>query len=343
MTAPATTLTLRGFAGPEDYPIIRDLINATYAAADIKASETVKEVEHQYTHLENCDIQRDFQLATAANGRPLGYVRVQWLDDQEGLRRYHLNLNVGREGEAAGVDDALLAWAEARVQALAAEQPTGRPQVKQTFVYNEKTQAGQLERLLARGFAPVRYGNLMVRDLTTPITLTPLPEGVYVRACTPADDRPIFDALHEAFRDHWGYAAPPDMDADYAEWVSWPIRNPALYQVAFALNAHDGGEVAGMVLNFISAEDNRVFNLKRGWTDPIAVRRPWRKQGLARALIMRSLRLFADMGLTEAALGVDTQNPNGALQLYTSCGFVPVSRSVTVRKTLKVSNRARDL
>jgi ribosomal protein S18 acetylase RimI-like enzyme len=36
--------------------------------------------------------------------------------------------------------------------------------------------------------------------------------------------------------------------------------------------------------------------------------------------------------MTEAALGVDTQNPSGALHLYESCGFVPVSRTIEYRR-----------
>ena len=38
--------------------------------------------------------------------------------------------------------------------------------------------------------------------------------------------------------------------------------------------------------------------------------------------------------MTEAALGVDTENPSGALHLYECCGFVPVSREATYRKAL---------
>ena len=88
----------------------------------------------------------------------------------------------------------------------------------------------------------------------------------------------------------------------------------------------------------IGEKENRVFNLKRGWADPICVRRPWRRRGVAHALIMRSLRLFANMGLTEAALGVDTENTSGALRVYESCGFRPVSRSVTMRKTMALGD-----
>ena len=74
---------------------------------------------------------------------------------------------------------------------------------------------------------------------------------------------------------------------------------------------------------------------KRGWTENIAVRRPWRKRGLARALIIRSLAMLKAQGMTEAALGVDTQNTSGALRVYESCGFKPVFTSVNYRKEMR--------
>jgi ribosomal protein S18 acetylase RimI-like enzyme len=39
--------------------------------------------------------------------------------------------------------------------------------------------------------------------------------------------------------------------------------------------------------------------------------------------------------MTEAALGVDTENPSGALQLYESLGYRPVQRWVHYRKAVK--------
>jgi ribosomal protein S18 acetylase RimI-like enzyme len=64
------------------------------------------------------------------------------------------------------------------------------------------------------------------------------------------------------------------------------------------------------------------------------VRRPWRKQGLARALIARSMRLLQEQGMTEAGLGVDAQNPNGALRLYEGLGFRVIRRFATFEKLL---------
>jgi ribosomal protein S18 acetylase RimI-like enzyme len=38
--------------------------------------------------------------------------------------------------------------------------------------------------------------------------------------------------------------------------------------------------------------------------------------------------------MTEAALGVDTENESGALRVYEGCGFRVVSRSTNYRKPL---------
>jgi mycothiol synthase len=65
------------------------------------------------------------------------------------------------------------------------------------------------------------------------------------------------------------------------------------------------------------------------------VRRPWRRRGLARALIARSLQVLKDQGMTEACLGVDAQNPNGARHLYESMGFCSVKEFVTYRKLME--------
>lgn len=99
--------------------------------------------------------------------------------------------------------------------------------------------------------------------------------------------------------------------------------------------AWEGDEVVGMVLNFIDTKENLAFGRKRGYTENIAVRRPWRRRGIARALIATSLRMLKERGMEEAALGVDTQNLSGALRLYESLGYQPVKQFITYRKGMK--------
>jgi ribosomal protein S18 acetylase RimI-like enzyme len=89
-----------------------------------------------------------------------------------------------------------------------------------------------------------------------------------------------------------------------------------------------------MVRSFINHAENAEYNRKRGWTEFISVRRPWRKRGLARALIVESFEVLKQHGMTEAALGVDAENLSGALRVYESVGFRVVKRSSTYRKPL---------
>ena len=52
-------------------------------------------------------------------------------------------------------------------------------------------------------------------------------------------------------------------------------------------------------------------------------------------MIVQSLYAIKERGMTEAALGVDTQNTSGALHLYESVGFRPVSRHNIYNKPME--------
>jgi ribosomal protein S18 acetylase RimI-like enzyme len=109
-----------------------------------------------------------------------------------------------------------------------------------------------------------------------------------------------------------------------------PDFDPSLWRVAW-----QGDQVAGMVLSFIDKDENEIYGHKRGYTENICVRRPWRRQGLAKALIALSLIALKERGMTEAGLGVDAENISGALHLYESMGYRVVKTSTIYRKPIK--------
>jgi ribosomal protein S18 acetylase RimI-like enzyme len=324
----------RRFAGESDFPRMAEIINAVARAYKYEFIQRADELANDYAHLTNCDLSTDFVLVETADGRAVAYSRVSWDQEVDGPYRYHIVLNVHPDfREPPDLERALLAWAEARLRAIAAAHPADAPKVFQVWVPSSDIDTQRVQLLEAAGYRAVRWGYLMRRDLSEPIEERALPAGLEVRPVTPADYRKVWEAHHEAFRDHWGYREPTD--EEYQGWLASPTFDASLWQVAWAPGASGrGDQVAGMVLNFIPREENEQLGLKRGWTDPISVRRPWRKIGLAKALLLRSLRLLKEQGMTEAMLGVDTQNPSGALQLYESCGFRPVKRSTTYRKDL---------
>ena len=318
-------LTLRGWRDDGDFAIIADLCNrATFGDGDT-FMVTPDSVRAQYLNLNNTDLARDVQIAEM-NGEPVGYGRVEFWDEENGARIYMIFGRIAPEWRRHGIGTAMLARNEQRVAELAQLYPTEREQFLQSSAGSDHV--GNIALLDHAGYQAVRYGFDMVRDLSQPIGSTDLPAGIEVRTPTPDQYRQVWDADVEAFRDHWGYRVPTE--DDYKGWLEWSYLAPHLWQVAW-----QGDEIVGMVQNFINANENAKTGIQRGYTEGISVRRPWRKRGIATALINRSLLMFRDMGMTEAALGVDAENTSGALRVYKGCGFVVTKQATTYRKALE--------
>ncbi len=181
-------------------------------------------------------------------------------------------------------------------------------------------EVGHRAMLETAGFTINRWFFLMHRPTLDGIPDVPLPEGLELRPVRPADHRAIFDAEFEAFRDHW---QPHDYDeSEYETLYKKTDLDTDLWVVAW-----EGDEIAGVVQNWIWAEENAQLGVKRGWLEHISVRRPWRRRGLGRAITAESLRRLRGTGMTDAMLGVDAENPTNALGLYQGLGFEVAQRS----------------
>ena len=51
-------------------------------------------------------------------------------------------------------------------------------------------------------------------------------------------------------------------------------------------------------------------------------------------MLVQSILMFREMGFDETSLGVDTQNPNHALNLYEGVGYKQVRQGIIYRKPL---------
>ena len=115
----------------------------------------------------------------------------------------------------------------------------------------------------------------------------------------------------------------------YARFLEFPYNDLTLWKVAW-----DDEGIAGQVRSFIDTAHNEAYSRKRGYTEAISTARRWRRRGVAKALIVESIRELAKRGMTEVALTVHTDNPRGAFQLYSSLGYEEVARWTTYRKPL---------
>jgi ribosomal protein S18 acetylase RimI-like enzyme len=134
--------------------------------------------------------------------------------------------------------------------------------------------------------------------------------------------------MAEAFRDHWGEAE--WVEEDWQRWAADPDNeDPRLWRVGW-----DGDQVAGVIATTVPAEENERYGRSRVYVASVSVRRPWRRRGLARALLASSLVAAREAGYTSASLGVDTNSPTGATDLYRSLGFEPEKTFIAWRKLM---------
>ncbi len=316
-------VAFRPFQGTSDYPDFARIITASSRGEGNDRVETAEGIASGYDHLERCDPERDL-LVAEVDGVPVGYTRVWWDQEATGPRIYRsvcfLDPAFGRRGIGA----ALIAWDEGRLREIAAEHDAPD---KLLEAWANDGNAGATALIRAAGYEPITYAAEMVRPSVDDLPDHPLPEGLEIRPVTEEHIRAILEADGEAFRDHWGYVAPTD--ESFARTLAFPYNDPTLWKVAW-----DADGVAGQVRSFINTVENEEHGRLRGWTENISTARRWRRRGVAKALIVESIRELAARGMTEVALGVHTENPNGAFDLYAGLGYEVVSTWTTYRKPL---------
>jgi mycothiol synthase len=173
-------------------------------------------------------------------------------------------------------------------------------------------------------YRPVRHFFRMQAVLAGADEAPVWPEGVVVRTFQPGDERTFYDLHQETFADHWEH----DQPDPYEEWAHWLLQ-PPMYEPDLWFLAEEDGEPAGIAICYRRQEAPSM-----GRVDILGVRRPWRRRGLGRALMLHAFAEFKRAGLTEADLGVDGESLTGATRLYESVGMHVAARRDVYEKQL---------
>lgn len=309
-----------------DAAAVAQLWNRCDEADGVPWRASVGEIENWLSRAnEKFDAARDMRMVEA-DGALIATWQVDWVDTTDGLREYRLDGMVDPEWRRKGIGTWLLHDSQAHARSRDAALPTELPRLFGSW--QPDTRLGALALMRREGFAPARYFFDMVRPTMDGIVVPPLPDGLELRPVASDQLRQLWSADTEAFRDHWGGF--DDSDERFATWTGDPNFDPSLFVIAW-----DGDEIAGGVFNEIDETGNRAFNRKRGWLSSVFVRRRWRRRGLGAAVVARSLEVLRERGMTSAGLGVDAENPTGALGLYERAGFEVDFRSTAFRKPME--------
>lgn len=228
---------------------------------------------------------------------------MESLVDGRALLRFDGTVHPERRGE--GVGSELLRRLEERAAAAAAERFPDTPLWLRT---SGGLVASDAQRLLeAAGYEPDNYFVTMQVDLATwddPGQPSPavVPDPGQLSAAR--------DAHNDAFRDHRNHSPIPADQWNF--WLGTSTFRPALAQVVV-----DGDRVLAYALS--GEEQPGVLH-----TNIVGTRREARGRGLARQVLLATLRAARDARYAVAELEVDTTSPTGADRLYASAGYRPV-------------------
>jgi mycothiol synthase len=323
--APAIAgLRFRGLVRPDDVGPVVALANRAAAADQLDEYETPEQWANWLEHDSRRDPDRDILLAEV-DGTLVGFTIAGWAPDNDGSHNYGVWGTVDATWRRRGIGAALLRWTEARLRRVAAGHP---PSVeKRLESWAHEAERARIALLEANGYAVVRYFFLMDRATLDDVPQARFPQGVEIRPVRDEHLPAIFEMEVAAFRDHFGGI--DDTSEAFERMVRDPRRDSSLWVVAW-----HGDQIVGQSLNRINRAENEALGVARGWVNAVGVRREWRQQGIGRALVAESLRVLREAGMTCARLGVDAENPHGALGLYESLGFGVVKRGRNYRKPM---------
>lgn len=239
-------------------------------------------------------LARDALVAQDGDGQIVAYAIV---------RRFGAIAMVTPGHEGRGIGTHLLAWTQERDRAQ------GRPRHRQWVSANNARAAALLREA---GYEHVRAYTRLACALHGELPDPDPPRGVVLRTIDPTSDARELHAL-----DALSFAANPDYEPEsFDEFV-----DEHLSAHDFAPELSTVAQTGGAMVGFLIAR--RFEDQNAGFINLLAVHPEHRHQGIATTLLRRAFARFAAAGLTEAQLGVASDNPR-ALRLYANVGMSPL-------------------
>lgn len=274
--------------------------------------------EEQLNDWQGVNLAEDTILVFASDGSLVAHADIM----NRRFLRVSVYGGVHPQRRHQGLGTYLVRWGEAWTRDHMDRAPADARITVQHYINSQNEAARALIEALGYSYGHTIYVMRIVMDEPPP---APEPiEGARVRTFVPGqDERAAFDAVEDAFRDIRG--RPP---GDFESWLALTEnerRDPGLW---FLAEDEQRREIVGTCLA-------RQVPGGGGWVGNVGVRRPWRRHGLALALLHAAFGEFYRRGERRVELSVDAGSPTGAPRLYTRAGM-RVAQSISLyRKELR--------
>jgi len=292
-----------------DIPALVDLLNASWLEiAGVK--DTSIEDYGRMWHSPGYDPAQDSRIIATAEGQIVGVAHARMFAPY--VSNY-LSVTVHPAYRDCGLGTYLTEWGETRIRERMPDAPADARVTVRGGVLSTYQPAADVLR--NAGYQQVRSFYTMVIEMDAPPPAPIWPRGITVQSMAPGQEEAVYRAQHEAFKDHWGHIDTP-FEEGFQRWQYF-VTSHADYDPSLFFLAMDGAEIAGLALCF--PKDNEFPDM--AWVDDLAVRRPWRRQGLALALLHHVFGEFYRRGIQKVGLGVDASSLTGATRLYEKAGM----------------------
>ncbi|NQV05344.1 GNAT family N-acetyltransferase [bacterium] len=223
-----------------------------------------------------------------------------------------------------GVGTSMMTWMEDRALERFAGIDEGLPQVIRVDAYD--TQTDRLSLFEHFGYERARYFIEMISDLSSSLPECPVPDGIEVRDWSDTAQTDALGIHNQAFADHWG-SEPMTVEA-------WEHRFGEFEMPRASFVAYEGDLPVAYISSGMYPHDFETRGRSEAWVEVLGTIRSHRGRGIASALIERAMEEYRRVGMEYAVIGVDADNPTGAVSVYRRLGFVPEKTSVTYMKTV---------
>ena len=250
-----------------------------------------------------------------------------------------ISIHPGLMGQ--GIDARLLAWAEAQAKDSLLKAPPGIRTVLQTNLY--ETERNAVEFFKRHGYSPVREWAHLVLEMNSPPTIPALTPGLILRQMDLDNDWDIVGpAMDEAYADHWGAIAPEALEVgsevnETREGEDEPEDSSYSNSPGYCFVVLDQGVVAGGIL----CNAKLVDRADTGRVGSMFVRPRYRRQGIARALMLAAFDAFWQNGFRRIITDTDAKSFTDAPKLYQGLGMKLYRREYTYEKEIRPGKEVR--
>jgi GNAT superfamily N-acetyltransferase len=168
----------------------------------------------------------------------------------------------------------------------------------------------------------------MAIEFDSPPPEPQLPDSISIRSFRRGvEERMVYEAFVEAQTDEWGQEKPLPFD----KWVYYFIEVEEDFDPEAWFLAVEGETIVGYAL----CRWDRAGEPDRSTVRYLAVRRAWRKRGIALALLHAAFGGMYRHGKRGAGLGVDATSYTGADRLYVRAGMHRAFETLRYCKVLR--------